>query len=421
MSVRPQDLVFLAGGQCLQKYGTIVRGVTPTVSRTGTNATMVGPDGRILSAAANTARVEWLDLDGDGVLDTPALLQERAQTNLVSSWDLTSWSTVGSPTVTGSITDPAGGTAAYEVDDDDGGVLEGVSTPSDLGFGSDGEKGVAIALRAAGATVNTDIQVRDITAGSTARHRIRVAFTDGVPATPTTASGAGTAFAPQPLYDDWWLIRFTAENIVAANDNRLDLWPATAVASGTGTMQYYGPTVVDSPAISSLIPAAATRNADLVSAPFYVPPTALTAYVKFQRRDRHLDTPVYLQIGGTAASANRLLVFVSGTDDQLYTSLISGGSTVAQSVTPNGLDDFEVGEVLAVLEDGTLTTSLRVDGGAVTPDASPATGFALPTAWTLPIVHVGGLGSAANQATSPIIAAKIALGSYTMDEMEAAL
>ena len=48
----------------------------------------VGRDGVLRQAAANVPRVEWLDLDGDGIRETPALLLESSATNHVSSTTL---------------------------------------------------------------------------------------------------------------------------------------------------------------------------------------------------------------------------------------------------------------------------------------------------------------------------------------------
>src|SRR5690606_27785683 len=43
----------------------------------------IGPDGVLRQAAANAPRIEWYDLDGDGVRETPTLLLEPATTNLL--------------------------------------------------------------------------------------------------------------------------------------------------------------------------------------------------------------------------------------------------------------------------------------------------------------------------------------------------
>src|SRR6267142_838763 len=46
-----------------------------------TCATYIKNDGLVYTAAANVLRTEWVDLDGDGVRETPGLLLEGSRTN----------------------------------------------------------------------------------------------------------------------------------------------------------------------------------------------------------------------------------------------------------------------------------------------------------------------------------------------------
>ncbi len=88
MTVRSQDVAFLAGGEALDTYGVLVRRTSPgedvpeSYARAGT-APLFDPDGYVRLASANVPRPSWRDLDGDGVPETPVLPLTGAQDNLV--------------------------------------------------------------------------------------------------------------------------------------------------------------------------------------------------------------------------------------------------------------------------------------------------------------------------------------------------
>ncbi|MGE0456401.1 MAG: hypothetical protein AB7I13_00365 [Vicinamibacterales bacterium] len=86
MSVRPQDLVFFAGGECLARHGVLVRrtsigeDVPETFSRSSV-ASYISKGGLLRTAAAGIPRVSYLDLDGSRQWVTPALRLENGSTN----------------------------------------------------------------------------------------------------------------------------------------------------------------------------------------------------------------------------------------------------------------------------------------------------------------------------------------------------
>lgn len=89
----PRDIIWRAGGLSPGRHGTLTRRLqiaarggeealeTLVRADATTCATGIGPDGIIRTAAANVPRFEWLDTNGDGILDTPAWLFEGARTN----------------------------------------------------------------------------------------------------------------------------------------------------------------------------------------------------------------------------------------------------------------------------------------------------------------------------------------------------
>src|ERR1051326_188323 len=89
--IMPRDILLRVGGRTLLRHGVLAyAGVNPsdefkeTFSRAdaSTCATAIGLDGLIRTAAANVPRIEWVDLDGDGIRETPGILLEGSRTNL---------------------------------------------------------------------------------------------------------------------------------------------------------------------------------------------------------------------------------------------------------------------------------------------------------------------------------------------------
>jgi len=127
--IQDRDLLLYAGGAAFQKYGTFTRRVT-TIDRLGEDlvetctragvATGVSRAGYVHSVAANTPRVVWLDLDGDGVRETCSVLVEDARTNtILQSEDAsTTWTTTNVTVNTNAVKAPSGATTADQIVED---------------------------------------------------------------------------------------------------------------------------------------------------------------------------------------------------------------------------------------------------------------------------------------------------------------
>lgn len=94
--VFPRDILLRVGGRALERGVLAIAGagrrqqeVVETFSRAdaSTCATYIDRDGIIRLAAANKPRIEWVDLDGDGVRETPGILFEGSRTNLIENGD----------------------------------------------------------------------------------------------------------------------------------------------------------------------------------------------------------------------------------------------------------------------------------------------------------------------------------------------
>jgi hypothetical protein len=88
--ITPDQILFLAGGRSLALYGTPHRRTRPktrggeefvqTFSRSGTGS-YVDRDGEVKLAESGLQRITMVDLDGDGVRETPTILLEDIRTN----------------------------------------------------------------------------------------------------------------------------------------------------------------------------------------------------------------------------------------------------------------------------------------------------------------------------------------------------
>ncbi len=157
-----------------------------------------------------------------------------------SADDLSAYTTgSGTPTVTGSVADPFGGTGAYTIDDND--AATGENKYKTVTFPANGTHQLAIFAKAGTATTS-HVAIFDNTA-TAFRAVLVLAWSGGVP-TATIASGSGTVHGTISVGSSWYLILWAADNIVAANTNRLYFYGATTTAGSTGTTTYYVRNVV---------------------------------------------------------------------------------------------------------------------------------------------------------------------------------
>ena len=275
-----------------------------TFARTGTNARYVTKgQGVLTAAAANAARIEWVDLDGDYVRETPGLLLEAAVTNLITDSEaLSAWTSVGTPGLTDSQADPESGTDAYLVEDDDAAATEGVFLA--VTFTGNATKVASVFVKQGTSTRNT-VEIYDATA-ATARHGVFVTWTNGVPAL-STNEGSGTLYDPERLQNGWWRIAFSAAGVLAANSNRMYLFPTDKTDASTGTAYFFGAQAENGTIPTSYIPTAsgtAARGADSLSFPYVADQQAMTVYVRFIERGTITNADArILNIGGQSDNA----------------------------------------------------------------------------------------------------------------------
>lgn len=152
-----------------------------------------------------------------------------------SADDISAYTTgSGTPTVTSGVTDPFGGTGAYTIDDNDAGGVE--NKYKAITFGANGTQYVTTFAKAGTASVS-HVAIFDNTAAAF-RAVLALTWSGGVPSA-TIASGSGSVVGTVSVGSSWYLVLWSADNIVAANTNRLYLYGATSSSATTGTTSYY--------------------------------------------------------------------------------------------------------------------------------------------------------------------------------------
>lgn len=106
ITIRPQDIVLRVGGRAMARGGAISRRLSKAHDTYREQFTRAGTGwvktrtGMIVPCGTDVPRLEWLDLDADGVLETPVWLTEKIRTNYATravnqGGSLTGWSVGG--------------------------------------------------------------------------------------------------------------------------------------------------------------------------------------------------------------------------------------------------------------------------------------------------------------------------------------
>jgi len=299
--VFPKDILLRVGARTLQRHGVLAvagsrRGLVDvpiTFSRAdaSTCATYIDRDGILRLAAANVPRIEWVDLDGDGIRETPGLLLEGSRTNLCLQSEAfgTTWTDIATPVVT-SNTDvaPDGATTADTITDDNAAAFEG---------------------RQQVFTVANDslphvffIFVKKTTAATnTFGFNLSLSGGTGVASTPRLNTNSGvvsSGFDTQAIsVGNYWLFVSRVTNNTTGNTTlTLSVYPASGTNSGSnpgaddvaaqGSAVVWGAQLEKAAFRSSYIKtttAAVIRAADSLTLPFNFGPLDTTILARFAR------------------------------------------------------------------------------------------------------------------------------------------
>lgn len=390
-----------------------------TAARSGTVGPFVDELGVLQSAASDIVRTTWID----GV---PHLLLEEARTNLVGSDNFDSgWTSTGTPVVTPGVDDPAGGTDAYTISDDDVTAIENKYYP--LTFTGDGTKAVSFVVREntmPGSGVQY-LYVRDVTVGTSRGVAQISGWTNGEP---TVSASAGVLLGKVYIGNGYWKIFLQASGVVAANTNRAIVEPA-GTASQTGSIDVYRVNAFDSLSPSfSVLNASETRSADSFYASYpHTPRQSISGYIAFVEGGTHAASAGgslgLLHIGGSGAgSAPRLLVYNNSGSGYAfaYDNGVVAQNTTYSAATPDIGQRVELRFVFdydPVTETATLLIGQSLEGGAEG-TAEYATPMDVPAALAGELIYLNSAGSSLTGLTA-IEGVKVVPGVKTMAEMRA--
>lgn len=384
-------------------------------------ATYVDEDGVVTAAASGELR-RWHYLTDNASTFRRCTLLERAYTNLIASDDFDAgWTSGGTPVVTTGISDPAGGTTAYRIADDDGaGVETKRIRPT---FTGNGVKGFVWVVREATkpAAGNQALVVYDDSLGANRLVGIITAWTSG---TPTASASTGTYLGKRYVGNGYWEIYFQSTSITAASNNDVYIYPA--VTSGeTGSIDVYRVMAFnDAVPPASILSASDPTTADSLTIALNdtTPKAATYLYegVVLDLPNQQVTNRFLFDVGsGTGTSAHLYAAFENATA-RLFISFGNGSAEVTGywTVSTLALGDNVLIRITQA-SDGAITCGLTINGGTedTTLDSAIAT-QALPTAWANDNVRFSGSTAAAN-CNAGLISFKAQSGSYTTAQMQA--
>lgn len=397
------------------QVGTLVRG--------SDGGLLPGADRILRQFGQHQPRFMLGDLDSGS---EPALVLQAARTQICPNpQSPAAWASIGTPTVTGGVTDPWGGSAAVFIEDDDAAQAEGKVQA--VVFTGDGTKCAVVAVRAgSSATIRADIH--DITT-ATSRHRVLITWNSGTTApTVSTSVGTGTIYPSVPVYDAygnlWWLVQFSADGVVAANVNQVRVYAGT-FNTDIGTFYFAGANAWDATYPSSWQPSAAhVRAAEGVTFPVEFAPAPMTFYADFIELAQPTwvaaggVTPRVLQISNSGGADTRLLVLktVGGTSYSLQYDQDASPVSSNLDLSPSYGDRIRL--LGKLYEDGSVRLWGRKNDGAEVAASISGSEGSLSDTWSSPtLLHI----AAQNTIGSGDIAVRVlkfAQGDFTMAQMQ---
>lgn len=393
---------------------------TLAVTRADT-ATYVDEDGVVTSVANNILR-QWHYLTDNTSTFHRVTLLERAYTNLVTSDNFDSgWTSSGTPVVTTGVSDPAGGTAAYTIADDDGAASEyKYFAPT---FTADAVKAVVFIVKKGtfATSGSQSLILYDNTAG-TARLQLDItAWASG--SAPTITATTGTHLGTRLIGNGFYAIYGKATTVTATNTNQIRIVPASTAAA-TGSITIYRAMAFNAavPPASVLAASEATTADNFTVALLDSTPqeaTYLYEGVVLDLTNQGTDRWLF-NVGDGSTNALSAYLTTGANRVQILFNNGSATKTGYWAVTP-ALGDF-IQIRIHQASDGAITAGLSINGGSedTTLDGAIAT-QALPAAWNQNQVRFSGRTSAlTNAANSGLISFKAQSGAEkTLAKMQA--
>ncbi|HKR55045.1 MAG TPA: hypothetical protein VJS20_02010, partial [Gemmatimonadales bacterium] len=256
-----------------------------------TCATSIDRDGLVRLAPANKLRIEWVDLDGDGIRETPGFLLEGSRTNLClrsEEFDNATWLGASAAVTANSDIAPDGTLTADTLTDDDAGAFE--SKAQVWTVANDSLPHVfGIFVKKTTAATNTFGLNIALTGGTSVSQFPRLNTNSGV-------VSAGSDARTISVGDYWLLVCKITNNTTGNTGLTITVFPATGTNSGsnpgtdsvtaTGSAVVWGAQLEKAAFLSSYIKttsAAVTRAADSLSVPINFGPVDGTVFARVAR------------------------------------------------------------------------------------------------------------------------------------------
>lgn len=387
----PSELLFTLHGDALGSY---------TFTRSGAVGKYTGADGVLADQSANIPRQEWEWSDAtEPYPDTPWLLLESpAFTNLVTSDDLTAWTQVGTGVSAGGVSDPAGGTGAYTITDNDNVSNERVYRQTATIVGSEACLVGVVRERSMPASGNQSLILYDSDA---ALNRIILFITSWSNGEPQITASAGTHLGSRYVGNGYWAVYGYSNAIIGSNAHQAHIEPANTPTS-EGAIDVYRVNVFDAASPPwSILDASETKNAETFYATFSPVPQAMCGMVHF----RELEQPSFggydriVHIGDSSNNAPNLHVSrVSATDQYYVEHYNAAASFINSSIDINPAWGDEVQLAWWLYADGSVNIAGRTRAlGSSTWSAwttgSQSAALALASAWSDTRLYLGSVGA----------------------------
>lgn len=358
----------------------------PTQLRAG-SAWAGATDGRCYRTPEDLPRFEWWDLDSDGILETPHLVIEDAESNLVPQSDaLGSWASSG--TITATAGHAVGELDTWLLSDTDGTNAAYRSQPLSAFTGS-AVKGLWVVWGrgTSPAASGAFVRVRDTTAGV---DRLNATITPNADGSPNVAivSSAGVALLSRFLRVEggvaYYALFLALNAVTAANAHEVRLG-AAVTGSQQGNVYFGGVTITDEPRVASWIdrPSAGAVTRARESVGWLAPHVPTTAHVQL------LD---FLEVGAVqvsgavvaaltdSAGANPSVRVEASATGRYQVTHHNGTSSVSSVATAAPSVGDRVRVVAWLYDDGSVQIGQGLNGG-LTVLGPRSAALALPTAW----------------------------------------
>jgi hypothetical protein len=348
-----------------------------TFSRGSTVGSYVDSDGwlkQVTSAAA--PRVEYVDLDGDGVVETPGFFLEETFTNLVSDDDVSNWTDVATAAVTSSVVDPSGGTGAYTITGDGGSTLEG-RYHAPASFTGNSTKAITFVVKEGTMPASGNQRLSLYDQSGTA-DRLVLDITGWTNGEPSVTASTGTLLGKRYIANGFWAVYGESTSVTAANTHRIYVYANVSASAGAITVYRVNTSNRNLAPTPSIVDASETLPDDDFYVSFPYAPQEMTVYVKFIELGTVDTGDTVLWIGDSTLSSP---YFQIASDTTGYFARHHPGTSAltSQLAAPPSIDD--VVELRAVLSaDGTVQIHQSVNGAAETSASATASSF-LASAW----------------------------------------